>query len=662
MRVACGQMRSPDGVREPTSGHPRRSAALAILLLLAWTPGAASAADGDARPPTRLRLVRPAGPLAPGEEASLVIQTVGERNERLPAQKALLVTLSGAGPITTVTRVTIPAGSSEVSVPIRAAKTGVWVVEARGEGLYATSTVVACVGQALLQSHQARAARAGRFPGGGAAAPEEKQPPTVPTAPPPAATRRPTATAVTRPPTATAARSPAAMARTRAAPSRAASPALAGRAPAASPPPPPQELAAPAPPASPGARTEIERLRVAPPLTTLRRAAPSPAAAPAPPAEASAASAAPSRAPGASTAPEAGAGAPGPAGTGGTEGAGASASGAAGGGDGSGVRLIPERLERHRGAQGWESVAIDAYWYDKGNPGPAPRDVDLALVCEQGDLRIDPGRLSIPSGDFVSSHSATVTPAAAAKASLQALYMGGQSNRVEMSFLAAPAVRLSFSSGSQLIHAFGVVSSDVYVRLLDAAGEPAVADQPVKVSLQLIGPIGSPQLPPAMINANEIETYAPIELPRFGRYTVLASAPNLADAAPLTIEVAFDWPLLLATLLGGLLGSLTRVLYQGQGGAAAARWLLRVLLLGGLAALLVVLLSAFGLLSLVAGAFPESWAQALAKVPLGSLTGVFLLGYLAGLLFDRVFGRLLSPAGGRGEGAAAAPPPAASKG
>jgi hypothetical protein len=306
------------------------------------------------------------------------------------------------------------------------------------------------------------------------------------------------------------------------------------------------------------------------------------------------------------------------------------------------VRLIPEHLERYRGSQGWESVAVDAYWYENGKPSPAPRQLGLNLVANPGNLQIEPAWLDILPGDFVTKQPAKVTAVAAAKASLQALYDGGQSNVVDVSFLAAPAARLSFSSGPQRIPAFGVVSSEVYVRLLDAAGVPALAAQPVQVTLQLSGPIGSPPLPPALIEPGAFETSALLALPRFGAYTVGASAPGLADAAPLSIEVAFDWLLLLATLAGGLLGSLTRVLYRGQAAEQTPRRLLRVLLLGSLAALLVVLLSAFGLLSLLAGALPQGWSDALAKVPLGSLSGVFLLGFLAGLLFDRVFGGLVS--------------------
>src|SRR4029077_15758415 len=44
-----------------------------------------------------------------------------------------------------------------------------------------------------------------------------------------------------------------------------------------------------------------------------------------------------------------------------------------------GVRLIPEHLERYRGTKGWESVSIEAYWYEEGNPYAAPRGGGPAL-------------------------------------------------------------------------------------------------------------------------------------------------------------------------------------------------------------------------------------------------------------------------------------------
>jgi hypothetical protein len=530
------------------SARPAWRCLLVLLALAARAPAAAATrADGaERRPPSRLRLVRLGAPLVPGQKANLRIETTGESGDLLPVPRPVVVSLLGAAGLTATTRVTVPAGSAAVEVPITAGKPGVWQVEARGEGLYSASTVVACVHPAVLQSHQAVAAAP-------AQPAEAARPPTA--APVPLRSARPNAPAF----------------------------------------------------AAPGAHLEEERLHAE---------APAPGAAPR------------SARPNAATRPAAGA-------------------------QGAGVRLIPEHLERYRGAQGWESVSIDAYWYENGNPNPAPRELELALVSDGGDLLIDPVRLSIPSGDFVSKQPAKVTAVAARKATLQALYPGGQSNLIDVSFLAAPAARLSFASGPQVIRAFGVVSSEVYVRLLDAAGMPAVADRPIKVNLQLSGPIGSPQMQPAVINAGEIETRVPLQLPRFGAYTVLAAASDLADAPPLTIEVTFDWLLLLVILLGGLLGSLARVLYLGQSADESPRRLLRVLLLGGLAALLVVLLSAFGLLSLLADALPHGWSEALARIPLGSLTGVFLLGFLAGLLFDRVFGGLVTP------GAGGAKPPAA---
>jgi hypothetical protein len=648
------------------TAHRARRWLLLALALGTCAPAAvaARAAGATEPPPSRLRLVRLGQPMAPGQRAVLRIETLDQGGKPRPTHRPLEVSLTGVAGLTATSRVTVPAGSAGVDVPIEAKKAGLWQIDARAEGLYSASTVIVCVQPATLARHQDVArtlqktvatspAAAGerstaRAPVGplaptGARAPSSRPMPSAPPgltlpapagAPVPAEAAAPAGAPAPRPGLATARRLPPA-------------PSIAGT---PSAPPAGGGQAGSAPPA----HTEVERLvaeGTAPPAgpkpgsrpATLRAFATTGAARPTvPPVPPGAPEGGPGPAPGAGSAP------------GGDVSAGATPATA-----GSGVRLVPEHLERYRGTQGWESVAIDAYWYENGNPSPAPQQIDLelALVDDRGDLRIDPDRLSIPPGDFVSRQPAVVTAASARKASLQALYSHGHSNLVDVSFLAAPAARLAFASGPSVIRAFGVASSEVYVRLLDATGVPAVADQPIKVNLSLSGPTGSPQLSPAVINAGEFETRVPVQLPRFGTYSVSAAASNLADAAPLSIEVAFDWLLLLSALLGGLLGSLTRVLYQAQGGSASPRHLLRVLLLGGLAALLTVLLSAFGLLSLLAGSLPQGWSESLARIPLGSLTGVFLLGFLAGLLFDRVLGGLLTPARGRAAAPQPEPPP-----
>ena len=111
-------------------------------------------------PPSRLRLVRPVGGLVAGRPDSLRIETTGEHGQLLPAQHPLVVALSGANGLTSTTRVTVPAGATEVEVPIVAAKPSLWQVEVRSDGLYSTSTVITSVAEALAQRHKALAASA----------------------------------------------------------------------------------------------------------------------------------------------------------------------------------------------------------------------------------------------------------------------------------------------------------------------------------------------------------------------------------------------------------------------------------------------------------------------------------------------------------------------
>ncbi|HXO40027.1 MAG TPA: hypothetical protein VN999_01160, partial [Thermoanaerobaculia bacterium] len=151
-------------------------AMLAMLAMLAGGEPAAGAAGPPAaptgqRPPSRLRLVRPVGPLVPGQQAPLGIETVGERGELLAAQHPVAVSLAGAAGLTATTRVTLPAGASRADVPLTGTKPGLWQIEARAQGLYSASTVVVCVAPAVLARHQALAAVPPRRPAATGTAP-----------------------------------------------------------------------------------------------------------------------------------------------------------------------------------------------------------------------------------------------------------------------------------------------------------------------------------------------------------------------------------------------------------------------------------------------------------------------------------------------------------
>ncbi|HVT58118.1 MAG TPA: hypothetical protein VHR45_06940 [Thermoanaerobaculia bacterium] len=563
-----------------------------LTLLLACTALAVTAAPGlAAAPPSRLRLRVPRDPLLPGQQASLTIEAVGDppleisgqRAEPLPATRPIEIALAGATALTVQARVVLRPGQPAIEVPIRAARPGVWVIEASSPGLYSAIAHVVCIDQKTLDSHRLAAGRL---------------------APAPTAVRK-----------ALQAEKALAMAPLRPAPPRPATPGSG-------------EKASAAEPGRPAARS----------LGSARPAAAPPTAEPV----------APTSVPVTIAVPVPGAAAPPPSGAATGEGA-ARAGGpatAAGGTSGE-VRLVPDHLKQRRGTGGWDSVALYAYWYEGGNPSPASRNIDVALFAQQGELQIEPQRLSIASGDFVSQRPVTVSAGVPETAVLQALYPGGQSNPVELEFLAPAPVRLAFDGAPELIRGFGTVRSGIYVRLLDASGQPVAADQPVPITVELIDPTGA-RTQPAVPASTSINAAVALDLSRWGKYTVRAFAPSLAEAAPLAIQFAIDWLLLVVALVGGIAGSLIRVLYLSERSWRSG--LVRVVALGSAAALLVVLLWSFGLLSLLSGSMPEGFATGLQRIPVGSLAGVFLLGLLGGLLFDTIFGRLLHRAVGGSSG------------
>lgn len=312
------------------------------------------------------------------------------------------------------------------------------------------------------------------------------------------------------------------------------------------------------------------------------------------------------------------------------------------------VELIaqPAKLRRVRG--GWEPSRIEAFWFEGDAPGLSPRDLSLSLIVDGGtsSTTADPSLLSIPSGAIKSQAPALVSARDAGTAAVRALYPGGQSKPVQLEFLNASPRRLGFAGTPKSFRGLASGSTELWVRLLDDNDEPAITEKPVAVDVAVAGPTGTRSYS-ANIAAGAMQAKVALELNRPGSYTIQASAPGLRESDALPVRFAVDWLLLSMALLGGLLGSLTRVLYRrNRRERVWPKGILRVLVLGVAAALLVLLLSLFGLLSLLSGALPEGVSAELQKVSATSLFGVLLLGYLGGLLFDKVLGRFLGGGGG----------------
>jgi hypothetical protein len=538
----------------------------AARLLRALLPAAALFCAGAgplrAGPPSRLRLTVPAAPVAPGQEARVKIELLGEDRKPVPTLRERKIQLTGAGGLSPVATVTVPAGSSEVEVPIATSKPGLWQLEVTSPGLSSAAGVV------LSLAHPADHPRPASQPLLRATARRPQ-----PASPPPATTRAAPSPPAARP-TLEARRNPGSMI-----------------------------LRLPSP--SAGAMRE-RAARVTAPAPASPAAAPAPEPAPPPP---------PPPAP----APVA---------------------------DRGHVELIAQPIKLRRGQRGWETSRVQAYWFRDEAPERTPHDIQLSLVLTggSGNAGIDPPLLSIPRDAFMSPAAAQISAQGADTAQVKALYDGGVSKPVEISFLPTVPFQLGFEGPAEVVRGLATVSSDLYVRLLGEDGQPVPAAQPVPVTVAVEGPAGTVSQA-VSIPVGAIEVRVPVDLARQGLYTVRASAPGLTPADPFTLTYAIDWLLIAFALAGGVLGSLARVLYRRE----RDRGPLRVLILGLLAAVLTLLLFSFGLLSILEGALPEG----LAKLPSHGPFAALLLGFLAGLSFDKVFGRFLS-----GSEPAAAPAPA----
>jgi hypothetical protein len=497
-------------------------------LFLTACLGLAAGASADELP-VRIDLQVPAS-LQPGKPARLVVELRGENGRPAAAAQDLQVQLAGAAGLGMPPRVTVPAGGSRIEIPIKAAKAGLWQVEASSRGLLSGFGVIVCVAPKANAASLSRQAveRPALSTGTGGEVKERS--------------RAPHAERLRR------------------------------RATAAAPAPPPLEAEA--------------VILAMPPPTVEADLQPAPA-------DASAGQ----------------------------------------------VELIARPTKVRRTRDGWESL-VDAFWFEGGVPALRSSPLLVTLVPEGGSPVIKDQNLQIPSGQFRSQVPASISATNVETAVLRALYPGGKSTPVQIDFLSPTPAQLALAGASRSFRGLTGVTSDLLVRLLDDEGQPVVADKETPVDVAVEGPLGTRSLR-AKVPAGDIQAKVTLDLNRPGSYTVQASAAGLKASDPVEVRFALDWLLIASSLFGGVLGSLTRVLYRREW----PKGLARAVPLGIAAALLVLLLSVFGVLSVLGEALPV--AKALETVPATSLLGALLLGFIAGLVFDKVFGRFLGERGAK---------------
>lgn len=312
------------------------------------------------------------------------------------------------------------------------------------------------------------------------------------------------------------------------------------------------------------------------------------------------------------------------------------------------VELIAQPAKVRRTRDGWQS-RVDAFWLEGDVPALRSSPLPLKLVLEEGTGQPDPDNMEIRGGQFKLEAPAKISATNVDSAVIRAFYPGGKSNPVRIEFVSSPPAKLALSGASRSFRGLTGVTSDIFVRLLDDSGLPVVAEREIPVEVAAEGPLGT-RAYSARVQAGAMQAKISLDLNRPGSYTVQASAPGLAESNALVVRFALDWLLIASSLFGGILGSLTRVLYRRE--RVWPKGFARTVALGVAAAFLLLLLSIFGVLSVLGEALPA--AKSLEKVPATSLLGALLLGFIAGLVFDKIFGRFLGERGGRG-----AKPPAA---
>ena len=284
----------------------------------------------------------------------------------------------------------------------------------------------------------------------------------------------------------------------------------------------------------------------------------------------------------------------------------------------------------HRGADGLFRGILHAVWREGDEPSPRQSDLPLQFlfIPSGGDHRLEPSQAVLRTSE--TSTRLEVHSATEGEVQVVAIYDGFVSDPSILDFRPAKPKQLLFSSDFYSLRSLGSTQLEVSVRLLDANGALAATDKAREITLTMRGSDGE-RSQTLEIPAGDFQASAVFEVSRFGRYELEAIDVGL-DSAKAQVRLRFDFFLLLIGLLGGMLGSLTRLLFQRH-----HDWkkdLKRALVLGVVAALLAVPLALFGLLSALSSVFPEGLLEALSALPSENHLAMFFIGLVAGLALE----------------------------
>ena len=304
------------------------------------------------------------------------------------------------------------------------------------------------------------------------------------------------------------------------------------------------------------------------------------------------------------------------------------------GGEQGRVVLKPELANVRRGADGLYRFKLRALWFqgDKPHLRETPLEMELLFEPETTDRRASQDQLVLQTGQV--SVDAEIESNSPGEVEVVALYDRFVSQPITLRFLPSQPSQLAFPRETYELRSLATAELDVLIQFLDKAGRSTVTETAQEVSLSWEGK-GGVETAILEVPAGSFQATHKIRLSRFGSHTLRAIG---AGFAPVTAEVRLrlDYLLLFVALFGGMVGSVTRLVFT-RGAEGWKKGLLRAVVLGLVAAILALLLALFQVLTALEEALPAGLATGISGLPFQNPLAVFLIGLIAGLGLETLF-------------------------
>jgi ElaB/YqjD/DUF883 family membrane-anchored ribosome-binding protein len=282
----------------------------------------------------------------------------------------------------------------------------------------------------------------------------------------------------------------------------------------------------------------------------------------------------------------------------------------------------------------YDPVEVEVFWVRNGVPAHRARPLDLRLVAESpSGAVVTPARLTIDAGR-ARADVARLTAERPGAVALRAGWFTFQTDPpVQVAFQPPPPRALRFTGLPERVRGFVRNELEVVVELVSdtGTGTDTVADRVVLV--QLTGGDSTSRAEEVEVPAGSSTARARFVLDEHGDYRLRASSTGL-DESTAELVYAAPWLAVGVALLGGLLGAGVRLSQRTP--KQRKRLALRVVVGGVAGALLLLLFQVFAILERLEGLAPVFGA--FTDVSALNLFGALLLGLVGGLGFEHLLG------------------------